>query len=229
MFTKIATSALFAGFLAGVISFALQYAFVQPVLLHAELYEGGELVHFGANATADGHAPGLQVDLLRDGLSLLFSALIYCGYALMLVAGFALAERSGASVTARSGLIWGVGGFAAVQFAPAFGLPPELPGMAAADVEIRQIWWFATVAATAVGVWLIAFGRAFPAWAIAIALIAAPHVIGAPHPDALTGPTPPELGSLFASRALGVGLAGWLCLGLFAAFFWERENASEAV
>ena len=40
----------------------------------------------------------------------------------------------------------------AVHFAPAISLPPEVPGVAAADVFARQVWWFATVAATGVDV-----------------------------------------------------------------------------
>ena len=47
MFSRILVSALFAGFLAGLIAALLQLVFVQPVLLHAELYESGALNHFG--------------------------------------------------------------------------------------------------------------------------------------------------------------------------------------
>ncbi|MGB0507431.1 MAG: CbtA family protein [Pikeienuella sp.] len=224
MFTKIVTSALFAGFSAGVIAFALQYAFVQPILLHAEMYEGGELFYVpGAPAPAHVELDG-GIELLRDALSAIFSALIYTGYGLVLIAGFAMAEMRGATVTARSGLIWGVCGFIAVQMAPAFGLAPELPGMSAADVVERQVWWFGTVIATGLGLWLIAFGRGIAMWAPAVILLLAPHVIGAPLADQMTGPTPPELASEFAARALGVGLAAWAVLGVLAAFFWAKEN-----
>ncbi|MFP3548422.1 CbtA family protein, partial [Rhizobium sp. SIMBA_035] len=49
MLTRILTSALFAGAAAGLIVALLQLFFVQPVLLHAELYETGALVHFGGD------------------------------------------------------------------------------------------------------------------------------------------------------------------------------------
>ena len=66
MFQKILTSALFAGFCAGLIAGLLQLVFVQPVLLHAELYEAGKLVHFGPGAvaaavSADQDAGGIRV------------------------------------------------------------------------------------------------------------------------------------------------------------------------
>lgn len=223
MFTRIAVSALFAGFLTGLIAALLQLVFVQPVLLHAELYESGTLNHFGdAGEGAAAVIPG--IDLERDGLSVLFTTLTYTGYAFLLVAAMALAEDRGVRIAVRQGLVWGVAGFLAVQLAPAFGIPPELPGSAAAEIGPRQIWWFGTVGATAAGLALIAFGRGWALRGAAAVLILAPHVIGAPHPDEFIGPTPPELAGLFAARALGTGLAAWSLLGLLAAYFWQRES-----
>ncbi len=190
MFSRIAVSALFAGFLAGVVAALLQLAFVQPVLLHAELYESGTLNHFGDGGAGNGGAgataavPG--IDLERDGLSVLFTALTYTGFAFLLVAAMALAEDRGWRVTVRQGLVWGVAGFLAFQLAPALGAPPELPGSAAAEIDLRQIWWFGTVGATAAGLALIAFGRGWALRAVAAALLLAPHLIGAPHPDELS-------------------------------------------
>jgi len=223
MFAKIGVSALIAGFGAGLFSALLQFAFVQPILLHAELFETGALTHFGADPSAAVVAHEGGIDFVRDGLSIMFSALIYTGYAFVLLALMAFAEERGHAISARTGLIWGIAGFIAVQFAPAFGLAPELPGMNAADVESRQIWWFATVAATGIALWLIAFGRNWAMWGTAIILLAAPHFIGAPIPETLTGPAPPELGAEFAARALGTGLAAWAMLGLLAGAIWTSK------
>ncbi|WP_300546854.1 CbtA family protein [Roseovarius sp.] len=224
MFSKIVTSALLAGFCTGLIAALLQFMFIQPVLLHAELYETGTLVHFGEGATgATPELPGF--DAMRDGLSLLFSALIYVGYGLVLVACMGLAAERGARIDARTGLLWGVAGFVALHFAPAVSLPPEVPGGAYTDITARQIWWWGTAIATALALALIAFGRAPVMIAAAIALLLAPHVIGAPHPENFAGPVPPELASLFATRALGVGFAAWAFLGTLAGYFWTRETA----
>lgn len=258
MFARLLTSALIAGAAAGLIAALLQLVYVQPVLLHAELYEGGERTHFAAasdhhhgaesepaaadpaaaeaahdhaHASGEAHdhgdaaahdAPGIGFDAPRDGLSILFSVVIYAGYGLLLIAAVALSENAGNRVTARQGLLWGVAGFVAVQLAPAFGLAPELPGMAAADINARALWWLATVVLTGGALWLIAFGKTWTAWALAIVVAALPHVIGAPHPAEFTGPTPPELAAQFAGRALGVGLVAWALLGLFAASLWSR-------
>lgn len=227
MFTRIITSALLAGAGAGFIASLLQLGFVQPVLLHAELYESGVLVHFGSSTPISAHQEVDGFDALRDGLSIAFTMAIYCGYALILVAAMALATERGAIVTARNGIIWGIAGFIAVHLAPGFTLAPEVPGVAAADVYDRQIWWFATVAAAAIAMWLIGFGKNWLAWGIAAALLVIPHVIGAPEPDTFAGPVPTEIGALFASRALGIGLAAWVLVGLFAGYFWSREVAEE--
>ncbi|WP_312529664.1 CbtA family protein [Paracoccus sp. (in: a-proteobacteria)] len=247
---KSISSALIAGAAAGLIAALLQLWLVQPVLLHAELYEGGERTHFSAPpeeghshshdsaaiapddhahdqsastpSPHQGDAPfSAEIDLKRDALTVLFSILIYAGYALLSLAVLLATTANGRKFAVRDGILWGLGGFLAVQFLPAIGLAPELPGMSAADLTQRQIWWGATVAASALGIWLIAFGRNWLSWGLAILLIAAPHVIGAPHIEVFTGPAPPELASEFASRALGVGLVGWLVMGLalFALLF----------
>lgn len=228
MFTRILTSALFAGAAAGLIAALLQLVFVQPVLLHAELYESGALVHFGGPAVSAHQNVG-GFDAVRDGLSIIFTMLIYSGYALILIAAMAAAEARGTKINARNGIIWGLAGFVVVHLAPGFTLAPEVPGVAAADVEMRQVWWFATVITAGIAVWLIAFVRNWMSWAAAVILLLAPHVIGAPEPDVFTGPVPTEIGALFAARAFGVGMAAWVLLGLFAGHFWGREAQTENV
>lgn len=203
----------------------LGLAFVQPVLLQAELFEQGVVQHFADRTTAFPRIP-FAFDPMRDGLSIVFYMMVYAGYALILVSLFSLAEDRGHKVTARSGLIWGVAGFATVLLAPATSLAPEVPGVAAPDVTVRQVWWFGTVAVTGGALWLIAFGRSWATWGIAVVLLAAPHVIGAPEPDILTGPAPPEIAALYAARVLGVGLAVWACLGLFAGYLWASDESA---
>lgn len=227
MVQRLLTCALLAGAAAGLLAAILQLWFVQPVLLHAELYEQGTLTHFGAAQAVSAHPDLGVIDPVRDGLSVFFTVLTYTGFALLLVAAMSIAEQRGAAITARRGLVWGLAGFAILHLAPAFSLAPEVPGVAAADVTARQIWWFATVAASAGGAWLIAFARHWPAWAAAVVLILAPHMAGAPEPERFAGTVPPELAALFAARSLGVALAGWLALGLVAGHFWARDAADE--
>ena len=228
MLKRLLVSGLFAGFAAGLIAAALLQLFVTPVLQEAELYETGELVHFGGSGgsalehdhDSHEHIDGEGGD--RALLSLGAAIATNIGYALVLVALMALAERSGQVISA--GLLWGVAGFVAFQLMPAFGHPPELPGNAAADLQGRQMWWAMTAVASSIGIACIAFGKGWGLWIAGIAALALPHIIGAPHPDMLSGPTPPEIAGLFASRALGVALIVWVALGSLAGYFWSSED-----
>lgn len=224
MFTRILTSALIAGAAAGFLTALLQLAFVQPILLQAELFESGSLAY---TLGMDWPLVPFAFDMQRDGLSILFTMIIYSGYGLILAALMSLAEERGSPISGRTGLLWGLAGFVTVHLGPGFSLAPEVPGVAAADVSERQVWWFATVFATGVAMWLIAFGKSWVAWGIAAILLLAPHIIGAPEPDTLQGPVPPEIAALFASRAFGVGLAAWIMLGVLAGGLWA--SAPEAV
>ena len=220
MFAKVGVSALIAGFGAGLVASVMQYAFVQPLLLHAELFEADPTTALDIVTSPRG-----EFDLVRQGLNVIFAALIYTGYAFILLAGMVFAEQRGHPITARNGIIWGIAGFIAMHFAPAFGLAPDMPGLNGADVEARQIWWYLTIALTAGGLWAIAFGQSWMLWGVGIILIAAPHIIGAPTPDTLTNVAPPELASLFAARTLGTALVVWTSLGLLLGGVWNSKLA----
>ena len=233
MLVRLVMSGIFAGALAGCVGGILQLWLVQPLLLSAELYESGQIVHFGAGGSTANIAPGIiwgGFNTTRDTLSILFSIAIYCGYGLLLVAAQGLAQgltpaknpASNNQTIMRQGAIWGLAGFFAFHFAPSIGLAPELPGNASAALETRQIWWFATALATAFALWLFAFGGR--SWHIALGaiLILAPHIIGAPHSHDFHGTAPPELAALFATRSLGVGCIAWLILGTTSHYFYHR-------
>lgn len=178
-------------------------------------------------AAPHSHAPAGS-DLSRLVTSFFMTLVTFTGFALILAALWALAERGGAAISIRAGLMWGLAGFAAVQLAPALGLAPELPGSSAAPIEARMLWWIGTVAATAAGLALIAFLRP-PAGPVAgLLLIAVPHLFGAPHPEVLTGTAPPELSALFASRSLATGAITWAALGLILAWLWLRFGKAQA-
>lgn len=245
MTRRLVASALIAGCVAGVLAAALHFAFVQRFILLGESYETGAAVHFAgtvaeasdtgaavethdhdheAATPAHDHATGeAGAPILRDLLTTGFMALLYSAYAMILVAGFALAERFGQVISPRDGLLWGIAGFVAVQLAPAMGLSPELPGTAGAALTDRQLWWAATVVCSAAGLAMLGYGRSLLWVALAAVLLAVPHVIGAPEPEVFSGTAPPEVAAAFAARSLGAGLAVWALLGWLAATVWRRQ------
>ncbi|MGL6209165.1 MAG: CbtA family protein [Paracoccaceae bacterium] len=240
MIQRMLASALFAGVAAGLIAALLHFAFVQQYILLGEQYETGAITHFASgsggadaahtHAEAEGHDHsqdhGAEASgLMRNALTVLFMVLVYASYGMLLVASFGVAENAGIRIGASQGLLWGLGGFAAFQMAPAMGLAPELPGTIAAELGVRQVWWWSTVAATGTGIALLAYGGKVWIYVLAGAVLAAPHVIGAPQPQALFGVAPPEVAAAFTARVLGTGLVVWVCLGWCAGHFWSRSQA----
>ena len=247
MFQRLVTGAVFAGCAAGLIAALLHFSFVQGLILTGEQYESGALTHFaaggghmahdGADAasdaeaghdhathdhSSDGHSVG---GLSRDGLTVLFTVLIYVAYGFILMAGFGAASVLGVRIGAVQGLLWGIGGFAVFQLAPAMGLAPELPGSVGPDLGARQVWWWSTAALTAAGLLGLGYGRKVWVFALAGAALALPHVIGAPALDGYFGVAPPELAAAFSARVLGVGLVVWSVLGWVAGSVWARGEA----
>jgi cobalt transporter subunit CbtA len=249
MIQKMLTSALVAGCAAWLLAALLHFAFVQDYILLGEEYETGAAVHYAGVAPQTGdHAaedPAHSHDtatedhshdesgedpstFTRNFWTVVFAGVVYAAYAMILVAGFGLARTYGRVITAREGLLWGIAGFATFQLAPAMGLAPELPGTLAADLGARQVWWWGTALSTAIALGLIGYGRGLVTTVLAVALLAAPHIIGAPELEGFSGVAPPEVAAAFSARVLGVGLAVWALMGWVAGYVWAKDDDKPA-
>lgn len=225
MFQRFFFAALFAGLIAGLVLTAAQAVRAIPLIHQAEVYEtAAEQSH----TTAHSHA-GMAMDhgesewqpaegLERFAFTLLANLLASIGFALLLVAGYGFFGP----VSWPKGLLWGLGGFAAFTLAPSIGLPPELPGTAAAELSQRQLWWISAAGGTAAGLALIAFAPRVLWKAAGAALIALPHLIGAPHPSAEAIAAPAELAHAFVAASILSNLAFWLVLGPLSAYLFVR-------
>ena len=154
MLTRVLLAALLAGVLSGVFVTAVQAFRVTPLILQAETYENaGSDAHSHDSSASNTHGHGdstaeaPQVWAPEDGMERTFytmvsNILVGVSFSLILTAGVLLTKSV---LTMRTGLVWGACGFVAFVLAPNFGLSPELPGMPAADLTLRQNWWFATV------------------------------------------------------------------------------------
>ena len=140
-------------------------------------------------------------------------------FSLMLVAVFLL---RGKTVDMNSGILWGAAGFAVFALAPALGLPPELPGMTAAALESRQVWWIGTVVVTAIGISLFTESKTILPKMAALALLATPHLIGAPHPFLFESNVPSELSAQFAVASLVTSVFFWFVLGGTSGYLYKK-------
>jgi len=204
------SAALIAGLAAGLVAATLQQLFLVPLILGAELLE------------PVGHAHAMQAaGIERTVYSVLFTCLGACGFALLLAGCYALRGE----VSWRRGLLWGLAGFASFALAPALGLSPELPGAQPADLLARQMWWIATAMTTAVGLACIAFPRPMVLKLLGVALIALPHLMGAPPVTHADSALPADMVRAFALGSLAVSLVMWLILGPLTAALMQRYLA----
>jgi cobalt transporter subunit CbtA len=237
IFRNVVFVAALAGLLAAVVMTALQMFSTVPLILQAEVYEqqaeaAGGHDHAaapaeqagGTEAAAPAHEHDEEAWAPADGFERYsFTAFVNIvtgiGFALILVVA---SEFAGGIGNWRQGLLWGLAGFAVFILAPDLGLPPELPAMPAADLAGRQIWWWGTVVATAAGLALIAFRRSAPFAALGLALIVAPHVIGAPQPADFETPIPEGLHHQFVVAVTVTNLVFWAVLGAAAGALRSR-------
>jgi len=232
IFRNVVFVAALAGLVSGVVLTALQTYATDPLILQAEVYEkagGGEHDHAAVPAAGrEAAAPAQEHEeeawapahgFERFGSNLLARVLSGVGFALILVA---VSEFAGGIASWRQGLFWGLAGFAVFTLAPGLGLPPELPMMPAADLMERQVWWSSTVLATAAGLAMIAFRRS-PVFALlGVALIVAPHVVGAPQPAEYETPIPEGLHHQFVVAVTMTNLVFWVVLGAATGYFRSR-------
>ncbi len=239
MTARIFTSALFAGLVAGLVAVLLQWALMQKLILEGEEYETGAKSHFAgvlvlnedgetaaqAAASAEAEEEGEAESLVTRYALAFFAAFVtWVGLALVMVAGFALAERHAQRITMQDAILWGVAGFAALHVMTGIGLAPELPGTPAAELELRQLWWMTTAVTAIIAFAFMGYGRKPIHVALAMVLLIAPHLIGAPRLDGYAGVAPPELSGEYVARAYAVAFISWITLGLAAGHFWNRER-----
>ena len=242
VFRNVVFVAALAGLVAGLVMAALQILVTDPLIFQAEVFEqagetpahdhhavaappaaqdsnmstmaaapasGAEAHEHEHDAEAWAPADGIE----RYSFTVLANLVTGIGFALILVVA---SEFAGGIAGWRQGLVWGLAGFAVFTLAPGLGLPPELPAMPAADLTARQLWWWGTVVATAGGLALITFRRALPFAALGLALIVAPHIVGAPQPPSYESAIPEGLHHQFVVAATMTSLVFWAVLGMAA-------------
>ncbi|MET0264870.1 MAG: CbtA family protein [Duganella sp.] len=252
IFNGIVRTAAAAGIIAGLLLTGVQHLQVIPIISQAEVYEssqeaqpvvvahehatqaGAEHGHDHENAHAhaseEAHSHGgwePEDGLERTLYTVLADVSMAVGYALLLAALICLrGNGNGNAINWPSGLLWGAAGYAVFFIAPSLGLPPELPGTAAAPVAARQGWWLCTALSTAVALGMLVFGRKSGRrlWLTvgAVALLCVPHLVGAPQPLVHASAAPAELASSFIVATALANAVFWLALGGLTGYFSKR-------
>jgi cobalt transporter subunit CbtA len=228
-------AAIVAGLVAALVFTVVQSVWVTPLILQGEVYEDAaeaaphsHVGHDESHELAAGHEAagehggetheeaagghhhdenewkpedGWQRTLFTFGANLVMGV----GYAFVLVALYLLWREPRNVLTSA---LYGVAGFLVFFGAPALGLPPELPGTAAAELGIRQEWWSMRV--------------------LGIAIVIAPHFVPAPQPLVESSLAPAQLQSQFRVATTVCNAVFWLALGVASGVAFRKFVASES-
>jgi cobalt transporter subunit CbtA len=226
-FRRIVFAAGLAGLISGALVTVAHHFGTASIIAKAEVYEKAAE---NATVTPADSTPGMSHEseeaawrpkdgFERTAYTVLADILTGIGFALLLVSAYAIRDDN---IDWRTGMYWGLAGFATFTLAPGLGLPPEVPGSAAAPLMDRQIWWVATAVATGGGLALLFLARkafwAFPG----IALLVLPNLYGAPQPLEHRSAAPESLTHEFVVAAVLTSLLFWLLLGSLTGLFYKR-------
>ena len=237
VFRSIVFSAVVAGLIVGVVISVAQFFGTVPLIQQSEVYERKAATAtppaaHEQSATQDqgkvhSHEREWEPEdgFQRNAFTVAANILTAIGFALLLTGAYAI---RGHAVTWREGLAWGLAGFIVFTAAPGLGLPPELPGMPVADLTARQTWWIATAVATAGGLYLLAFRSTALATLLGLALIALPHLIGAPLAPESHSDIPHALSHRFVVIVTLTSLWFWALLGVATSIAFVRISRPQA-
>lgn len=235
LFRNIVFTSVLVGLVAGTAITAVQAVGTGNLIAQAEVYEtageGAAHEHSSDNLSVsavtagevhshehEGWEPANGLE--RTAFTLAANILTAIGYSLVLVS---LMVFRGSQVGWRNGILWGLAAFTCVMLAPMLGLPPELPGTPSAPLADRQMWWMATAFLTACAIALAAFQRKPWAFVVALALVAAPHVFGAPQgPEGAHALAPKAMEQSFVAMAVLTSLILWSMIGALGATVYGR-------
>ena len=218
------------GLVAGLGMTLAQELTTVPLILKAETFEQAEEAKAPPPHTHESEAAGAaehehgegwspQDGFERTAFTLAANVLTGIGFALLLIA---VSELAGGILDWRQGVFWGLAAFAVFTLAPGLGLPPELPAMPAAELGPRQVWWVATALCTAGGIALLVYGKSVAAAVAAVALLVAPHLVGAPQPASHASPIPENLHHSFVVAVVLTTMVFWLLLGGLTGYLRRR-------
>jgi cobalt transporter subunit CbtA len=137
VFCRSSFAAVLSGLLVASFATIAQHIAIVPLIVQAEVCE--QQAH-NEQHEDEGWQPANGFE--RNAYTALFNLVDWIGFALLLNGALVLMHRP---VTWREGYLWGLGAFVAFVIAPGLGLPPE----PTAPLLPRQLWWTATVMATA--------------------------------------------------------------------------------
>ena len=248
IFKRLIWAGLAAALLVGTVQTGVQRWQAAPLILAAEAYEEqkAEAPQPTAAPAAQVHAEGLAHDHEHgaakewepengaERMAWTGVANVLHAFSMTLlvfaVMGAWLYQRGTALASLPLAGLVAAAGWLSFHLWPTLGLPAEVPGMEAAPLHARQIWWALAVGSAALACGLLGFARGPWRWPLAVAVLALPFVVGAPqlHGAALAGygveahASLEQLGQQFVWATTWVSLSFWVSMGLACGLTFQR-------
>ncbi|MFC5523646.1 CbtA family protein [Polaromonas jejuensis] len=252
IFQRLVWSALAAAVLVGGVQTGVQRWQAAPLILAAEVYEEqkAEAPEPVASLTGHVHAEGVahghehehehgsakewepENGAERIGWTLVANILHAFSMALLVFAvmGAYLYQRGAAMGSMALASVVAAAGFVSFHLWPSLGLHAEVPGMEAAPLHARQVWWALAVGSAALACGVLGFTRSPLRWVAAAVLLALPFMVGAPqlNGDPLAGFSAEahaaleQLGTQFIWATTWVSLSFWASMGLVCGAAFQR-------
>ncbi len=235
MFREILFPAGVAALVAALLLSLAQLVWISPLIAKAEVYEDAAEASSHEEVLPHEHAAGHEEHhhdenawKPQDGWQrVLFTVaaniVMAFGYALLLGGVYLLGRRPDGAL---QGFFYGLAGFAIFFVAPGLGLPPELPGTAAAELGARQQWWVLTAAGTAAGLALLFLQPRWWLRGVGALMLVVPHLLGAPHPAIPASLAPESLQQQFRVATAICNAGFWMLLGIFSALTTRKFSSA---
>ncbi len=226
-------ASLVIGTLAGLVLSLAQFFLINPIIFQAESFEVAGHDHGSHDHSAEAWAPADGIE--RSGYTAVANIFAGIGFTAVLLAIISQCQALHLThLTAVKGLLWGMGGFSVFFIAPAIGVPPEIPGIEAAPIEHRQLWWAATVLLVGLGLLVVAFAN-WPMKPIGLVLLALPYSIYIPHASgpAFAHPDPDAVAALTELHQQFIVMSGlgnivfWLVIGLLSGAYFQHLRSKQ--
>lgn len=230
MFKNLLLVGLLAGVLSGSLLTLLQVFTVIPVIHQAEQYENQFPASQGEE-DAHGHIDDGGKDWKpnegweRLGFTWLANVAIGSGFGLIMAGLMSLHRPK----TWLQAILFGLAGYYAFFLAPAFLLPPELPGSDSPDLKTRQAIWIFTVVISAIGIALLSFTT--KPWLRLLGLIGlvSPFIIFSPQDVHYLAPVPSDLIERFTWLTVLTNAIHWLIIGASSYWLFMISNNKRAI
>ncbi|MCJ8313188.1 MAG: CbtA family protein [Saccharospirillaceae bacterium] len=256
LFRSIIFSAIPAALVSGLILSLFQIILLNPIILAAEQFEvtDSQVDHHAHSHSHSTNQTATVVethnDIVNDNhnsqepewepanltqrqlFSLLTNVITAFGFSVMMIALMAqIQSKRSSNLTIVKRLIWGAAGFATFFAIPAMGMSPEIPGMQAADLSSRQLWWSFTVICSGAGLFIVFFAP-LKFKLVSVLLLLAPFIVGVPgfegleflQEDVETLTILNNLHHKFIYLTVIANAVFWLVIGLTGGFAVQRES-----